>query len=136
MVCPGMGLLDDAIRDHLELKRRRGADPSEVARQQRAVLDSESAEDVGDAAVSAVEASAAPESEVPAPVHEEQMLLDDAPAGPEDFRSGHADLAPDASLEPVEEADTVQETVELDMQRELSGDAQGASGPPEHRSEA
>ena len=27
-----MGLLDDAIREHLELKRRRGADPDEVAR--------------------------------------------------------------------------------------------------------
>src|SRR3954447_9044834 len=30
-----MGLLDDAIRDHLELKRRHGADPSEVARQEQ-----------------------------------------------------------------------------------------------------
>ena len=30
-----MGLLDDAIREHLELKRRRGADSSEVARQER-----------------------------------------------------------------------------------------------------
>ena len=29
-----MGLLDDAIREHLELKRRRGADPSEIARQE------------------------------------------------------------------------------------------------------
>lgn len=27
-----MGLLDDAIKDHLELKRRHGADPTEVAR--------------------------------------------------------------------------------------------------------
>ena len=27
-----MGLLDDAIRDHLELKRRHGADPGEVLR--------------------------------------------------------------------------------------------------------
>jgi len=27
-----MGLLDDAIRDHLELKRRHGADPNEVSR--------------------------------------------------------------------------------------------------------
>jgi hypothetical protein len=35
-----MGLLDDAIREHLELKRRRGADPGEVAREQREVLDS------------------------------------------------------------------------------------------------
>ncbi|MDX6660465.1 MAG: hypothetical protein QOJ55_1287 [Solirubrobacteraceae bacterium] len=30
-----MGLLDDAIREHLELKRRRGADSSEVARQEQ-----------------------------------------------------------------------------------------------------
>jgi hypothetical protein len=33
-----MGLLDDAIREHLELKRRRGADPDEVARQQDEAL--------------------------------------------------------------------------------------------------
>ncbi|MGO9819082.1 MAG: hypothetical protein ACLPTJ_00340, partial [Solirubrobacteraceae bacterium] len=34
-----MGLLDEAIRDHLELKRLRGADPGEVAREQREALD-------------------------------------------------------------------------------------------------
>jgi hypothetical protein len=34
-----MGLLDDAIRDHLELKRLRGADPGEVAREQREALE-------------------------------------------------------------------------------------------------
>jgi hypothetical protein len=33
-----MGLLDDAIRDHLDLKRRRGADPSEVERAEREAL--------------------------------------------------------------------------------------------------
>jgi hypothetical protein len=33
-----MGLLDDAIREHLELKRRRGADPEEVARQEDEAL--------------------------------------------------------------------------------------------------
>jgi hypothetical protein len=33
-----MGLLDDAIREHLELKRRHGADPSEVARQENDAL--------------------------------------------------------------------------------------------------
>ena len=33
-----MGLLDDAIREHLELKRRHGADPSEVARQEHEAL--------------------------------------------------------------------------------------------------
>src|SRR5690349_22859774 len=33
-----MGLLDDAIREHLELKRRHGADPTEVARQESEAL--------------------------------------------------------------------------------------------------
>jgi hypothetical protein len=33
-----MGLLDDAIREHLELKRQHGADPSEVERQEREAL--------------------------------------------------------------------------------------------------
>lgn len=33
-----MGLLDDAIREHLDLKRRRGADPAEVARLEQEAL--------------------------------------------------------------------------------------------------
>ena len=33
-----MGLLDDAIREHLDLKRRRGADPTEVERSEREAL--------------------------------------------------------------------------------------------------
>jgi hypothetical protein len=33
-----MGLLDEAIKEHLELKRRRGADPSEVAREEAEAL--------------------------------------------------------------------------------------------------
>jgi hypothetical protein len=33
-----MGDLDDAIREHLELKRLRGADPAEVARQEHDAL--------------------------------------------------------------------------------------------------
>jgi hypothetical protein len=33
-----MGLLDDAIREHMELKRLRGADPGELARQERDAL--------------------------------------------------------------------------------------------------
>jgi hypothetical protein len=33
-----MGLLDDAIKEHLELKRRRGADPSEIAREEAEAL--------------------------------------------------------------------------------------------------
>lgn len=33
-----MGLLDDAIREHLDLKRRRGADPAQVDQQEREAL--------------------------------------------------------------------------------------------------
>ncbi len=33
-----MGLLDDAIREHLDLKRRRGADPAEVQRAEQEAL--------------------------------------------------------------------------------------------------
>jgi len=33
-----MGLLDQAIREHLELKRQHGADPGEVARLEREAL--------------------------------------------------------------------------------------------------
>src|ERR1019366_1460689 len=33
-----MGDLDEAIREHLDLKRRRGADPAEVAREEEEAL--------------------------------------------------------------------------------------------------
>src|SRR5205085_6593813 len=33
-----MGLLDEAIKEHLDLKRRRGADPDDVAREEREAL--------------------------------------------------------------------------------------------------
>jgi hypothetical protein len=33
-----MGLLDDAIREHLELKRKHGADPDDVERQEKEAL--------------------------------------------------------------------------------------------------
>jgi hypothetical protein len=40
-----MGLLDDAIREHLEFKRLRGADPSEVAREEHTALGRVQADD-------------------------------------------------------------------------------------------
>jgi hypothetical protein len=39
-----MGLLDDAIREHLELKRLHGADPGEVARKEHEALGREALE--------------------------------------------------------------------------------------------
>jgi hypothetical protein len=75
-----MGLLDDAIRDHLELKRRRGADPSEVAREQREALNTaeEPLEDADFAPRAGAETVATPEPTVVAP---EAAGLDDHIAG-------------------------------------------------------
>ena len=54
-----MGLLDDAIREHLELKRRRGADPAEVEMQEREAL--------GPVGAATAEAREAPVADPPAP---------------------------------------------------------------------
>ncbi|MBJ7472452.1 MAG: hypothetical protein JHD16_14190 [Solirubrobacteraceae bacterium] len=43
-----MGILDDAIREHLELKRRHGADSQEVSRQEREILGGSTAADEPD----------------------------------------------------------------------------------------
>ena len=56
-----MGLLDDAIREHLELKRRSGADASELARLERDAFgapDAGAAEDAAHAAHDSGEAGA------------------------------------------------------------------------------
>jgi hypothetical protein len=76
-----MGLLDDAIREHLELKRRHGADPSEVARQESEALGparrtrgAESvAEPAGDPALGDVPAAAAPTLDEDAPYLPQDM---------------------------------------------------------------
>jgi hypothetical protein len=111
MVCSRMGMLDDAIREHLELKRRRGADPEEVAREQREALepipglappDSAAAEDASD--LGAEEVSSAP-------------LVD--PSG--QSASGHTvegDATGEASpagQTPATEGAGAEETAELDM---------------------
>ncbi len=91
-----MGLLDDAIREHLELKRLRGADPSDVAREQ-------------DAALGPVPHPADQPESAPAPVH------DEAAHRHEDSGLGAAPggLASDSSAG--------QETVEINMEAELAG---------------
>jgi hypothetical protein len=85
-----MGLLDDAIREHLELKRRHGADPEEVSRQEREALgapaQAEFAQpaapgaaappDAGDEAAAEVDA----ELREPEPESEPPPLDDDEPA--------------------------------------------------------
>ena len=70
-----MGLLDDAIREHLELKRAHGADPTEVERQEREALGApghgEFASPAGEAQAAAVQAEAPPVQAEPAAVQAE-----------------------------------------------------------------
>jgi hypothetical protein len=93
-----MGLLEDAIREHLELKRLRGADPAEVAREQREVLEPPT----GEAPTALVENHAG--------VSDDAMDTDShAPAAEQP--AGDVPQPPPAS----EPSHASQETAELDM---------------------
>ena len=102
-----MGLLDDAIREHLELKRLRGADPSEVAREQREALDP-----------------------VPRDGHPARSEHQEEPSDGLEFAEEASEPATSQRREPTESANGVsagdfspinQETAELDMQTVLDG---------------
>jgi hypothetical protein len=104
-----MGLLDDAIREHLELKRRSGADPSAVAREEREALAPVLAEDpVEEAAQSTYHGLEAPAF---APV-------DSVPAQQPD----------DQAQRPADLSTIGQETAELDMQAVMEEDPDAADG--------
>jgi hypothetical protein len=104
-----MGLLDDAIREHLELKRRRGADPGEVAREQREVLDSPA------------EADGAPaDNDAGAGAPEDADLALDAPVVDPDSPSPPSDPPGGSAL--------AGETAELDMSSVLGEEESTARG--------
>ncbi len=114
-----MGLLDDAIREHLELKRRRGADPGEVAREQHEALDPVEREPRDP--IATVEDDVVV-GHAPEPDAGQAYDVPDAGAiaagAPEDMadEQAHAPQAHDAS------GATPGETAELDMRTVLGGD--------------
>ena len=69
-----MGLLDDAIKEHLELKRRHGADPGEVARLEHEAL-GPARRDPAPAAVE--EPIATEQASAPVPVEDDDLFVDD-----------------------------------------------------------
>jgi hypothetical protein len=105
-----MGLLDEAIRDHLELKRRNGADPSEIARAEHDALE-----------------PVFPPEETP-PGMAEPSPGDGMSAADGAGESGHAEAllqgAPQAETAPAPpDFSTIgQETAELDVQALLDAD--------------
>jgi hypothetical protein len=87
-----MGLLDDAIREHLELKRLRGADPGDVAREEDAALGPVRRQD---------------ELDTPSEGHTEAV--------PQESFSRAAEVSPQS------DPSAGQETVEINMEAELAG---------------
>lgn len=94
-----MGLLDDAIREHLELKRRRGGDPAEIARAEQEAL--------GPVRREAAPAVEEPHDEPPLPVDHDAPAVHDEPSHahvPEQHVAAPADKLPpgaDAFEEPA-----------------------------------
>jgi hypothetical protein len=78
-----MGLLDDAIREHLDLKRRRGADPGEIAREENEALGPVRRSEPEAEAAHAGEGPYADEhAAAPAPDYEDDERGRDQPAQP------------------------------------------------------
>ncbi len=118
-----MGLLDDAIREHMELKRLRGADPSEVARQEQDALGPVLLEDA--------------ESQVPQDgIAEAEEIAPDAEIAAEDAVRAEDDSS--TSSQPAHQQDFAnvgQETAELDMRTVLE-EEHDAGSPESHPSPA
>ena len=78
-----MGLLDDAIREHLELKRKHGANPDDVARQEQEALGpgqrNEFAQPEG--AVPLAEPDPVEPAEPPDLPEDDEALVDELPEG-------------------------------------------------------
>jgi hypothetical protein len=128
-----MGLLEDAIREHLDLKRQHGADPSEVAAEERealgpvqraaepAVVEDEDVE--GDSAPPHDEPPepAADEHDVALPNEDEEPYEEPPPPPPSDqsapFDFEDEPFAPEPAQKPEEEAkadeDVLEETPEF-----------------------
>lgn len=129
-----MGLLDDAIREHLELKRLRGADPDEVAREARVALDplrgelAAEPERLADLEETEEEipprdghASGAEDSEDSWDSHASDS---DDPEDSRDSRDPDADDPPD-----LESRYAIQETAEIDMRTILEAEDREDEAP-------
>jgi hypothetical protein len=107
-----MGLLDDAIREHMELKRLRGADPGEVARQERDALGPVVREQDAEEEGTFEDLNGAHDGD-------SELSVDPHPVTGTDFAE------PERESDPIERgpdfANVGQETAELDMRTVLDG---------------
>jgi hypothetical protein len=130
-----MGLLDDAIREHLELKRRHGADPQEVARQEDEALGPIG----GHEPHPDHEAEQEQEDEG---VHEDQLALVDEPPAPYEPPTAqepeHEHEPLHVAEEPAEEPafELQQPTVEFSIEDEHPAEEEREPAPAEDAEDA
>jgi hypothetical protein len=127
-----MGLLDDAIRDHLELKRRHGADPSEVARQEDEAL--------GPARREPVDPAPAPVSAGHRELYDDVAAFEDEPAGsPDAYEPTAADERIEAGVEdeePIFDEDLLEEEPERPEPSIPAGEPEAPVAPAVPRDDA
>src|SRR3954463_907411 len=102
-----MGLLDDAIREHLELKRKHGANPEDVARQEQEALGPGLRNEFAQPEGTDPEPPAAGVAPEPEPEPEPQPPLNEAPPEPEAPAPGYDEdpwLEDDRDEVPADEA--------------------------------
>ena len=101
-----MGLLDDAIRQHLDLKRLHGADPSDVAKLEREAFGPpEHAEPASPAAAPEADPVSAADHEA---AQEEEAAYEEAELeAEEEWAEAHPEPVADAPLPALEEEDVV-----------------------------
>ena len=124
-----MGLLDEAIREHLELKRRHGANPEDVARAEREALGPAVRERVPPASTPGVEAGES-EPSVGGRAAERKVSVGDEQAAELEASAATAEPASDwrSSDAPAEAARADEPAVAKPATTPLEG--QGTSPPP------
>jgi len=120
-----MGLLDEAIREHLELQRQQGADPGEIARKEREALEP------------VLPDEPATWGEDPSPVLDGAEAHMSAEPAAEEPMAASQPAAVEAPSE-IDFSTVGQETVEIDMREVLaeSGDGLASAYPPGHAATA
>jgi hypothetical protein len=114
-----MGLLDDAIREHLELKRRHGADPEEVSRQEREALGAPVRGEFAKPAAADDDAELVEDDAAAVPASEETEIVE--PPGQD---------APDEPAQPEPEPGTEEDPWAVEDLADPDADREPAPEPP------
>jgi hypothetical protein len=131
-----MGLLDEAIKEHLELKRRHGADPGEVARLEHEALGPARREPVAEAEVAqepvaevVPEPVAAPEPAPGPALSEDDYEADEVPAE-ERLEAPVRRFEPEPEPEPEASVDQPTAQYSLEELEEAAEEDEEADEPP------